>query len=59
MGEQNAKCDFIKKKNSNFNNVVHSCIICCVCVAPIQVHNLAKYEGSKFNHVVSRATERN
>ena len=27
-----------------------------MCVAPGQVHNLAKYEGSRLNHVVRRAT---
>ena len=38
--------------------IVHSYIIFCVCIAPVQVHNWAKYEGSKLNHAVRRATWR-
>ena len=45
-------------KNYYFKNIVHSSIIFCVCIAPVQVHNWAKYEGSKLNHAVRRATWR-
>ena len=45
-------------KNYYFKNIAHSCIIFCVCIAPLQVHNSAKYEGSKLNHAVRRATWR-
>ena len=30
-----------------------------LCVGPLQVHNWAKYEGYKLNHVVRRTTKRN
>ena len=54
MGE---KCKMWKSlKNYYFKNIVYSCIIFCVCIAPVQVHNWAKYEGSKLNHAVRRAT---
>ena len=52
-----------KVQNVNFlkiynylKNIVHSYIISSVYVTPVQVYNWAKYEGSKFNHVASRAT---
>ena len=43
-------------KNYYFKNVVHSCVISGVYMAPVQVHNKAKYEGSKLNQVVRTAT---
>ena len=43
-------------KIDNFKNIVHSYIISYVYVAPVQVHNWAKYEGSKLNHVVMKVT---
>ena len=53
------KCKMWKSlRNYYFKNIVHSCIILCVCIAPVQVQNWAKYGGSKLNHVVRRATWR-
>ena len=42
-------------KIHNFKNIIDRCIISSLWVAPVQVHNCAKYEGSKFNHVDRRA----
>ena len=52
------KCKMWKSLKNYFKNIVHSCIILCVCIAPVEIHNWAKYEGSKLNHVVRRATWR-
>ena len=53
------KCKMWKTlKNYYFENIVHSCIIFCVCIAPVEMHTWAKYEGSKLNHVARRATWR-
>ena len=52
---KSAKCEFLKKIH-NFKNITNRCIISSVWVAPVLMHNCAKYEGSKFNHVDRRAT---
>ena len=38
----------------NFKNIDHGCIITSVWLAPAQMYNCAKYEGSKLNHDVGR-----
>ena len=43
-------------KICNFKNIIDRGIISPLQVALVQVHNWAKYEGSKFNHVDRRAT---
>ena len=43
----------------HFKNIIHSCIISCVCIAPVQVQNWAKHGGSMLHHVVRRASWRN
>ena len=53
-----AHCEWGKVQNVNFfkinnlKNIVHGYLISSVSVAPVKVHNWAKYEGSKLNHVV-------
>ena len=49
--EKSAKCEIY-----NFKNIVHSCKISSVYIAPVQVQNWAKYEGSELHYVVRRAT---
>ena len=42
-------------KIHNFKNIIQRCIISYPSVAPVYVHNQAKYECSKLNHVDMRA----
>ena len=43
-------------KIHNFKDIIDRGIISSLWLAPVKVHNWAKYEGSKFNHVDGRAT---
>ena len=52
---KSAKCDFFLKIH-NFKNIIDRCVIPSLFVAPILMHNGAKYESSKFNYIDSRAT---
>ena len=40
----------------NFKNIIDKFIISSLWVAPVEMYNCAKYEGSKFNHIDRRAT---
>ena len=40
-----AKCEFFKKIH-NFKNIIDRCIISSLWVAPVLMHNCAKYEDS-------------
>ena len=52
---KSAKCEFLKK-NPNFKNIINRCIISSLWIAPVWMHNCAKYEGSNLNHVDRRVT---
>ena len=53
MSQKVQNVNFLKIQN--FKNIIDRCIIYSLWVTPVQVHNCAKYEGSKFNHVDRRA----
>ena len=55
---KSAKCEFFLKIY-NFKNIIHSCIISCISIAPVQLHIRAKYEDSLLNYIVRKAMQRN